>query len=44
MASARRKLQMPQANKDNASGKNKPNWVDIGTLAVLTLTLLAVVY
>jgi hypothetical protein len=37
-----RKLQMPQPDKKGNSARKEPNWVDVGTLIVLTLTLIAV--
>lgn len=39
MAVTRRKSQMPQADDDKNGAKHKPNWVDIWTFIVLTVTL-----
>lgn len=33
---------MPEANEDHQRGPQKPNWVDISTLAVLTITVIGV--
>ncbi len=34
---------MPEPDEDHYSRPQKPNWVDIGTFAVLSLTLVAVI-